>query len=485
MWSQACKRRLVARALVDGRVPAKLLPIIRVMSFIDPHSPAPVIAQSHYAQRRLALAQKIGAGSIAIIPTAPEQVRNRDTHFPYRADSYFYYLTGFEEPAAWLLIEGGSGRSTLLCQPKDLEREIWDGYRLGPDAAPAALGVDAAFSVEHLDKKVPELLANQHALYYPFAAQPSLAAQIEQWLAAVRAQARSGLRCPQALHDVTAVLDELRLFKNAEEIRMMRHAGQISAQGHLRAMQASARGLRAGQDVREYHLEAELLHAFRQAGSAAPAYTSIVAAGSNACVLHYRAGNAPVRAGDLVLIDAACEWQNYASDITRTFPADGRFSPAQRAVYEVVLAAQEAAVAATRPGVSFDSVHQAALAVLVQGLFDLKVLQADRHGSVQDAMASKAYAPYYMHRTSHWLGLDVHDAGSYVQADGSSRILQPGMVLTIEPGLYLRPSAEVPEALQHIGIRIEDDAAVTPQGCELLTRDVPVAADEIERCMAG
>jgi Xaa-Pro aminopeptidase len=345
------------------------------------------------------------------------------------------------------------------------------------------LGVDAAFSVDELGKKMPELLANQQALYYPFASQAALGAAIEQWLAALRAQARSGVRCPQTLHDVTAVLDALRLTKDADELRLMRHAGQISAQGHIRAMQTSARMLRSGQDAREFHLEAELLHAFRQAGSSAPAYTSIVAAGANACVLHYRAGNAPLKAGELVLIDAACEWQNYASDITRTFPADGRFSPAQKAVYEVVLAAQEAAIAATRLGHSFDSVHEAALAVLVQGLFDLKILKADAHGSVQDAIASKAYAPYYMHRTSHWLGLDVHDAGSYVQADGSSRILQAGMVLTIEPGLYLRPSAQVPEALHHIGIRIEDDAAVTAGGCELLTRHVPVAVAEIEALM--
>ena len=454
------------------------------MAFLDPHIPTPNIPASLYAQRRLTLAQKMGAGSIAIIPTAPEQIRNRDAHFPYRADSYFYYLTGFEEPQAYLLVEGGTGRASLLCQPKNLAREIWDGYRLGPETAPAALGVDAAFSVEELDKKMPELLANRNALYYPFATHAQLPAQIEQWLSAVRAQARSGVRCPQALHDVTAVLDELRLQKDVVEIGLMRHAGAISAAAHIRAMQTSARMLRAGEDAREFHLEAQLLHSFRQAGSAAPAYTSIVAAGANACVLHYRAGNAPLRAGELVLIDAACEWQNYASDITRTFPADGRFSPAQKAVYEIVLAAQEAAIAATRPGASFDSVHQAALAVLVQGLFDLNILQVEQHGSVQDAIANKAYAPYYMHRTSHWLGLDVHDAGSYVEADGASRVLQPGMVLTIEPGLYLRPSAEVPAELHHIGIRIEDDAAVTTKGCELLTRAVPVAADEIERLMA-
>ena len=392
------------------------------MAFLDPHIPTPNIAASLYAQRRLTLAQKMGAGSIAIIPTAPEQIRNRDAHFPYRADSYFYYLTGFEEPQAYLLVEGGTGRASLLCQPKNLAREIWDGYRLGPETAPAALGVDAAFSVEELDKKMPELLANRNALFYPFATHAQLPAQIEQWLAAVRAQARSGVRCPQALHDVTAVLDELRLQKDVVEIGLMRHAGAISAAAHIRAMQTSARMLRAGEDAREFHLEAQLLHSFRQAGSAAPAYTSIVAAGANACVLHYRAGNAPLRAGELVLIDAACEWQNYASDITRTFPANGRFTPAQRAVYEVVLAAQEAAIAATRPGASFDSVHQAALAVLVQGLFDLNILQVEQHGSVQDAIANKAYAPYYMHRTSHWLGLDVHDAGSYVEADCASRI---------------------------------------------------------------
>ncbi len=453
------------------------------MAFLDPHTPTPHIAAAVYAQRRQALARALGAGSVAIIPTAPEQVRNRDAHFPYRADSYFYYLTGFEEPQAWLVLEGGSGRTTVLCQPKDLEREIWDGYRLGPDAAPAALGVDVAWSSAALDAQMPELLAGQETLYFPFAVQAGLPLQIQQWLGALRNRARSGVRAPQVLRDICTLLDEMRLHKDAGEIALMRHAGDISAQGHIRAMQTSARMLRAGQDAREFHLEAELLHAFRQAGSAAPAYTSIVAAGANACVLHYRAGNAPLKADELVLIDAACEWQNYASDITRTFPAGGRFSAAQRAVYEVVLAAQEAAIAATRPGVSFDSVHQAALALLVQGLFDLRILRADKHGSVQDAIASKAYTPYYMHRTSHWLGLDVHDAGSYTEADGASRILQPGMVLTIEPGLYLRPSAEVPEQFHHIGIRIEDDAAVTAEGCELLTRALPVAVAEIEALM--
>ncbi len=460
------------------------------MSFLDPHSPQPCLPASHYAQRRQALAQAMGAGSVALIATAPEQVRNRDAHYPYRADSYFYYLTGFEEAQAYLLLEGGTGRSTLFCLPKDLSREVWDGYRLGPEAAPAALGVDAAYSHTELAAQLPEALAQAQRFYFPFHAAAALRPTIDPAMQALQMRARQGVLPPEAWQDVAPLLDDMRLIKSAAEIELMRHAGRISAQAHIRAMQASAHGLRQGQDVREFHLEAELLHAFRQAGSSGPAYTSIVAAGANACVLHYRAANAPVRSGDLVLIDAACEWQNYASDITRTFPANGRFSGPQKAVYEVVLAAQEAAIAQTRAGVGFDSVHEAALAVLVQGLFDLKVLQHAAHGSVADAIESKAYAPYYMHSTSHWLGLDVHDAGRYIDpaeqaAPGVKRRLQAGMVITIEPGLYFRADAAVPPELHHIGIRIEDDAVVQAGGCELLTRDVPVAVAEIERLMAS
>ena len=436
-----------------------------------------------------------------MLPTAPERARNRDSGFPYRHDSYFYYLTGFAEPNAWLVLTA-DGRSTLLCQPKDLEREIWDGYRLGPEAAPQALGVDAAHSVNELASLMPQLLENRRTVWFPLATHEGLAAQVEGWLGQVRARVRMGAQCPTSQQDLCALLDEMRLFKDASELATMRRAADISASAHVRAMQTSARMLRAGQDAREYHLEAELLHEFRQHGSQFPAYTSIVAAGANACVLHYRADTTPLRDGELVLIDAGCELDGYASDITRTFPANGVFSGPQKDLYNLVLASQDAAVAATKAGARFTDPHDATVRVLSQGLLDLGLLQANKHGGVDDVIEKRAYFAFYMHRTSHWLGMDVHDCGSYIEpgeerqtstrqdplsgetiTNRPSRILRPGMVLTIEPGLYVRPSPDVPEKFWNIGIRIEDDAIVTATGCELITRGVPVAANEIEALM--
>jgi len=456
---------------------------------------------SIYAQRRAALAAQLGAGGVAIIPTAPERARNRDSDFPYRHDSYFYYLTGFTEPNAWLVIEA-NGHTTLFCQPKDLEREIWDGIRLGPAAAPAALGVTNAVSVADLDQALPKLLENQTTVWFPFATHEALTAQVDGWLSKVRARVRMGVSCPSAQHDLCNLLDEMRLVKDAAEQDTMRRAARISAQAHVRAMQTSARMLRAGQDVREYHLEAELLHTFRMHGAQFPAYTSIVAAGANACVLHYRADVAPIRDGELVLIDAGCELDGYASDITRTFPANGVFSGPQKDLYQVVLAAQHASAKATKAGARFNDPHEAALRVLAQGLLDLGLLQTGRHGALDDVLEKKAYAPFYMHRTSHWLGMDVHDCGSYVEPGEAntsapkadpltglmvqarpSRVLHPGMVLTLEPGLYVRPADDVPPAFWNIGIRIEDDAIVTATGCALISRDVPVEVAEIEALM--
>ncbi|ART53242.1 Xaa-Pro aminopeptidase [Acidovorax carolinensis] len=459
------------------------------------------LQSSIYAQRRARLASMLGEGGIAIIPTAPERQRNRDSDFLFRHDSYFYYLTGFTEPGACLVITH-DGRSTLFCQPKDLEREIWDGYRLGPQAAPAALGVDAAHASGELDAQLPRLLENRACVWYPFATHSGLAARVEGWLNAVRARVRYGALCPAVQNDLCTLLDEMRLVKDAHEQAIMRRASQISAGAHVRAMQRSARMLRAGEEVREYHLDAELLHEFRQHGSQYPAYGSIVAAGANACVLHYRADTAPVRDGELVLIDAGCELDGYASDITRTFPANGRFTGPQRTLYDLVLASQDAAVAATRAGARFTDPHDATVAVLAQGLLDLGLLDKNKVGSVQDVIDQRAYFQFYMHRTGHWLGMDVHDCGSYVEpgelgqvsqrkdplsgeliTNRPSRVLRPGMVLTIEPGLYVRPAAGVPEAFHNIGIRIEDDAIVTESGCELITRGVPVKADEIEALM--
>ena len=454
-----------------------------------------------YAQRRARLAAQLTPGGIAIVPTAPEQQRNRDSDFLFRHDSYFYYLTGFTEPNAWLVLTA-EGEATLFCNPKDAEREIWDGIRLGPAAAPEALGVQAAFPVTELDQRLPKLLENRSVVWYPFATHKGLDGRINGWLEPVRARVRYGALCPEQQRDLCGPLDEMRLIKDAHEQAVMRRASQISARAHIRAMQRSAAMLRAGQDVREFHLDAELLHEFRQQGSQYPAYGSIVAAGANACVLHYRADAAPIRSGELVLIDAGCELDGYASDITRTFPANGTFTGPQRTLYDLVLASQDAAVAATKPGNRFTDPHEATVAVLAQGLLDVGLLDKNKVGSAQDVIANRSYFPFYMHRTGHWLGMDVHDCGSYVEPsevgtvnerkdplsgevikDRPSRILRPGMALTIEPGLYVRPGEGVPEQFWNIGIRIEDDAIVTESGCELITRDVPVKADEIEALM--
>ncbi|MEF9949329.1 MAG: aminopeptidase P N-terminal domain-containing protein, partial [Comamonas sp.] len=412
-------------------------------------------------------------------------------------------LTGFSEPNACLVLTS-DGKSVLFCQPKDLEREVWTGYRLGPEAAKAKLAVDQAFSSDEINARLPRLLENRERVWFPFATHKGLAEQIEGWLGQVRGRSRFGVLCPTQQGDACALIDEMRLIKDAHELDIMRRASEISARAHVRAMQRSARMIRNGEEVREYHLDAELLHEFRQHGSQYVAYGSIVAAGANACVLHYQADKAPVRPGELVLIDAGAEYRGYASDITRTFPVNGRFSAEQRALHDLVGAAQAAALAQAKPGNRFNDPHDATVAVLAQGMLDLGLLDKRKYGTAQDVIESRAYFQFYMHRTGHWLGMDVHDCGSYVEpteldvvserkdpisgetiANRPSRILRPGMVTTIEPGIYVRPAAGVPEQFHNIGIRIEDDAIVTETGCELITRGVPVKADEIEALMRG
>jgi Xaa-Pro aminopeptidase len=458
---------------------------------------------SVFSLRRAHLAALMGPKGIAIIPTAPEQQRNRDADFLYRPDSYFYYLTGFTEPQATLVITG-DGKSTLFCAPKDKEREIWDGFRLGPEAAPAQLGLDAAYSATTLDAQMPALLDGCDAVWYPFATHKGLETRVDGWLGSVRSRVRFGTLCPEQQRDLCGPLDEMRLIKDAHEQATMRRAAQISAGAHIRAMQTSARLLREGHEVREYHLDAELLHEFRRHGSQYPAYGSIVAGGPNACVRHYRAEAGLIRDGELVLIDAGCELDGYASDITRTFPANGKFTGPQRALYELVLASQEAAIAATHAGARFVAPHEATVKVLAQGMLDLGLLDKNKVGTLADVIESRAYFQFYMHRTGHWLGMDVHDCGGYNEPselgtfserkdplsgalikDRPSRILKTGMVLTIEPGIYVRPAEGVPEQFHHIGIRIEDDAIVTPTGCELISRGVPVSVAEIEALMRG
>ncbi|WP_194724556.1 Xaa-Pro aminopeptidase [Noviherbaspirillum malthae] len=441
-----------------------------------------------YAARRAALLAQMRTrgGGVAVIPTAPEVMRNRDADYPYRHDSYFYYLSGFTEPEAVIVlvagVNGQKEQSILFCREKNLEREIWDGYRYGPEAARETFGFDAAYPVASLDAEMPKLMANAPALFYALGSDSKLDAQVQQWLQAVRMQARAGVTPPTAAHDVRVLLDDMRLVKDASEIGIMKKAAEISAEAHRRAMQICRPGLR------EYHLEAELLHEFRRNGSQFPAYGSIVATGANACVLHYRASDAEIRDGHLVLIDAGCELDSYASDITRTFPANGKFSAPQQELYELVLASQEAAVAATKPGMRFMDGHDAAVKVLAQGMLDTGLLDRNKVGSLDDVIAKNAYSQFYMHRTGHWLGMDVHDVGDYrdpAAPDGSKpwRTLQPGMVLTIEPGIYVRPDPAVPEKYWNIGIRIEDDALVTESGCELITANAPKTVAEIEAVM--
>ncbi|MFL9879396.1 Xaa-Pro aminopeptidase [Herbaspirillum rhizosphaerae] len=424
-------------------------------------------------------------GGVAIIPTAHEVMRNRDADYPYRHDSYFYYLSGFTEPEAIIVLiarPGKESRSILFCRDKNLEREIWDGYRFGPDAARTQFGFDEAFATDTLNKEMPQLLADAPAVFYALGHDAKRDAQVQEWLQSVRALGRTGVSAPSSIIDVNVLLDEMRLFKDAGEIDVMKRAGIISAEAHCRAMRLSRPGLR------EYHLEAELLHEFRNNGSQYPAYGSIVATGANACVLHYRASDAELKDGDLVLIDAGCELDSYASDITRTFPANGKFSGPQKELYEIVLAAQDAAIAETRPGKRFMDGHDAAVRVLAQGMLDTGLLDKSKVGSLDDVIAKGDYRQFYMHRTGHWLGMDVHDVGEYrdpVDSNGDKpwRTLQPGMVLTVEPGIYVRPAEGVPEKYWNIGIRIEDDAHVTPDGCEILTTAVPNKVAEIEALM--
>jgi Xaa-Pro aminopeptidase len=446
-----------------------------------------------YQLRRNQLAEQIFAktgGGIAVISTAPELARNRDSEFPYRHDSDFYYLTGFEEPGATLvmMIEGNGKKfqlqSHLFCRPKDSEREIWDGIRLGPDAVPEALGIEYAHSNQELDQKLGDLLANQDSVYIRLAESAEADRRLRHWMKKVRSQGRSGVNPPSQFHDVETLIHEMRLFKDAHEIDIMRRAAAISARAHIRAMQICKPGMR------EYQLEAELLHEFRNSGSQSVAYNSIVAGGANSCILHYRAGSTELRSGELCLIDAGCELDGYASDITRTFPVNGKFTGPQRALYDITLAAQEAAVALTKPGNTFMQPHEAALKVLTQGLLDEKLLKLSEVGSLDSAIETGAYRRFYMHRTSHWLGMDVHDVGSYREAAQNSsseekpwRILKSSMVITVEPGLYVRPADDIDEAFWNIGIRIEDDAVINDSGCELISRGVPVDADELEALM--
>lgn len=427
-----------------------------------------------YQGRRAKLAAAM-RGGVAVLPTAPERTRTRDSHYPYRFDSYFYYLTGFREPDAVLVILAGeNARSILFCRDRDPEREIWDGFRYGPERARAAFGVDEAHPIGDLDKLAPDFLADRGAVHTPLGADPAWDVRITGWINQVRARARTGVAAPSELKDVCATLDEMRLIKGPEEIALMRRAAKITAGAHRRAMRAARPGRV------EYEIEAELLHEFRLHGAQGPAYPPIVAGGERACVLHYVENDGALKDGELLLIDAGCELHGYAADLTRTFPVNGKFSAEQREIYQLVLAAQAAAIAAVKPGNLWEAPHRAAVKVLTQGLIDLKLIKE----GLEQAIETETYRKFYMHRTGHWLGLDVHDAGDYKRG-GEWRALVPGMVLTVEPGCYIRGGEDVPARFGGIGVRIEDDVLVTEGGAEILTEGAPKSIPDIEALVGG
>ena len=431
--------------------------------------------KTQFVRRRHELASAIKFG-IAVIPTAAERIRNKDAHFPYRFDSYFHYLTGFNEPESVVVVIGGKpSRSILFCRAKHEEREIWDGFRYGPEEAKTQFNFDDTFAIDEIDKILPQLIENKDAIFTPIGIESNWDNKMMGWLNKTRSRAREGITAPASLIDVREILDEMRLIKDPDELNIMRRAAKISAEAHVNAMLATK------PEKYEYEIEAELLYHFKKNGSQFPAYTSIVAGGKNACVLHYIENNAVLNDGDLLLIDAGCELDGYASDITRTFPVGGKFSGPQRMIYELVLDAQQAAMEATSRGNSWQAPHDAATKVLAQGFIDLKLC----HGSLDKVLENRDYSRYYMHRTGHWLGRDVHDVGNY-KDDGQWRSLEPGMVLTIEPGCYIRSAPDIPEQFWNIGIRIEDDAIVNQDsGCEIITSGVPKTINDIESLMSA
>ncbi|WP_111641401.1 Xaa-Pro aminopeptidase [Marinimicrobium alkaliphilum] len=434
------------------------------------------IAKQEYARRRKALMGLMEPNSIAIVPAAPERTRSRDTDYPYRQDSDFMYLSGFPEPEAVLALVPGRehGEVVLFCRERNPEREIWDGHRAGPEGACALYGADDAFPIDDIDEILPGLLEGRERVYYGMGKDRDFDAQVMDWVNTIRAKVRSGATPPGEFLDLSHLLHDMRLFKSAAEIKVMRTAGEISAQAHIRAMRYCRPG------VMEYQLEAEIQHEFAMHGARHPAYSSIVGGGKNACILHYIENSAPLKDGDLVLIDAGCELNGYAADITRTFPVSGRFSPEQRALYEVVYGAQQAAFDTLKPGNHWNAPHEASVRAITEGLVALGLLE----GEVDALIEAEAYRPFYMHRIGHWLGMDVHDVGDY-KIGGQWRVLEPGMVMTVEPGIYVAPDNEqVAKKWRGIGIRIEDDVVITSTGFTSLTDDVPKHIDEIEALMA-
>jgi Xaa-Pro aminopeptidase len=425
-----------------------------------------------YARRRAAVLERLGEG-VMLLPAAPHALRNADTEYPYRADSDLYYLTGFGEPEALLVLapQHASERVVLFLRPRDREREIWNGKRLGVEAAVEGLGVDAAYPIEELAQRLPDYLVGAARAFVKLGANERFERQVFAAVETARGRVRRGGIAPSAYVDPGTIVHELRLRKDAAEIETMRRAAAITRLGHLAGMRATRPGLH------EYELEAAIEHAYQAGGAQGLAYESIVAGGDNATVLHYVANREQLRAGDLVLVDSAAELDCYASDVTRTWPVGGRFSGEQRALYEIVLAAQKAAIAEVRPGAHVKSAHEAALRVLTAGLVDVGLLA----GPVDDALANETYKQFYPHSTGHWIGLDVHDAGAYHEADGTTwRALEPGMVVTVEPGLYVQRDLDCDERFRGIGIRIEDDILVSADGPVNLSPGIPKEIAELE-----
>lgn len=435
------------------------------------------ITKQEFARRRKALMAMMEPNSIAIVPAAPERPRSRDTEHHYRQDSDLFYLTGFAEPRAVLVLIPGRehGEYVLFVRERNREREIWDGYRAGPDGACSEYEADDAFPIDDIDDILPGLIEGRERVYYAMGKDSEFDKQVMDWVNTIRAKVRSGATPPGEFLDLSHFTNELRLFKSAGELRVMKEAGEISAGAHVRAMKFCKPG------VMEYQLEAEILHEFQMQGARFPAYNTIVGGGKNGCILHYIENNAVLKNGDLVLIDAGCELESYAADITRTFPVNGIFSPEQKALYEICLRAQLEAIAVARAGNHWNDPHETTVKVITQGLVELGLLEGD----VSELIKTEAYKEFYMHRAGHWLGMDVHDVGDY-KVGGQWRVLEVGMVLTVEPGIYVAPDNErVAKKWRGIGIRIEDDVVITKEGNEVLTKNVPKTVAEIEALMAG
>lgn len=429
-----------------------------------------------FARRRKRLMDILNAGSIAILPTSPVRIRNRDVEFPYRADSDFYYLTGFPEPeaVAILIPDRPQGEYLLFCREKDLEQEMWHGRHAGLEEACEVYGAEDAFPVSDMDEIVPGLLEDKERIFYTMGRDADFDQRVIKWVNQVQSRVRAGVTAPKEFVAIGHALHEMRLYKSRQELTAMRRAAKISAAAHCRAMRKCRPGLT------EYQLEAELLHEFMINGCRCAAYPCIVGAGANSCVLHYTENSDVLQDGDLLLIDAGAEWDGYASDITRTFPVNGRFSTRQRAVYEWVLAAQLAAIDKVQPGNHWNEPHKAAVRVLTKGLLDLGIIK----GGLGKLIKDEAYRPFFMHRTGHWLGMDVHDVGDY-KLGGEWRMLEPGMVLTVEPGLYFKAGTKgLARKWWNTGVRIEDDILVTRTGHEVLSADVPKTVDQVEALMA-